>query len=412
MALFGPINPEPQQYMLKGMSNVEQLQKEHLQNALLQIQKQYMPGMQEAEIGLKHGQEFENRGRGTNYFAEATTAPSKIGLNNAHSGYYNAMTKLMPEEMALKQKQLQQQTSRFGSAYQMAKMLGAMPTAARATWIAQNQEAYAGMMAELGNQSPSQANAPLAQPTAGTPAPINALTQPAQQPGAQPPANALAQGMPQPQAAPAATSPRFSPSTPEQIAQLQQANNMAANASLTTAGTRRQMEGAIQVENIINDPSVQSQAVNASQYAGAARKGKAALDALSQQNPAAYEDYLAFKNQTMVLLQNRIKTLDQMGATDKQRDELQGLYNKTMDSLTSNPGQFITQFNKLGGTLDTISQSVQKSASPIANVNRLGGFKGIKEGDGRVSIVSPDGSTGSIPASQLQEAIKAGYKEG
>jgi hypothetical protein len=131
------------------------------------------------------------------------------------------------------------------------------------------------------------------------------------------------------------------------------------------------MEGAVQVQQIINDPGLNQRAMNASNYAGALGKGSAALAALSQKNPVAYEDYLNFKNTDMVLLQNRIKTLDQMGGTDKQRKELQGMYKKAMDSFTSNPAQFMIQFNKLKESLDNVARGVQKSATPIFNVNRL-----------------------------------------
>lgn len=374
MALFGPINPEPQQNMLKGMANVEELQKAQIANALARIQEKYAPQMAEAEIGLKHGQEFENRGRGAHYYAEATTAPSRIGLNNAQAGHMNALTKYLPQELALKEKQLQQQTGRFGAAYQMARMLQAMPSAARATWIAQNQEAYAGMMAELGNQIPSAINAPLDQPSAPISA-SNALSQTTPN-GAASPQNALmqpsAQNMPLP-----VTNPRFAPANADQIAQLAKANEMAANAALTTARTRTQMEGAIQLEGYLNDPYIQNQAINAAQYAGALGKGKAAIDALLQKNPEAYEDYLAFKNSTMVGFRGRFKTLENMGATDEQRKEMYGMYDKTMDALTSNPAQFIIQYNKLGELVDTIARNVQHSASPVANVNRLEGFNPI-----------------------------------
>lgn len=392
MALFGPINPEPQQYLLKGMGNVEQLQQEQLKNALLGIQKQYMPQMQEAEIGLKKGQEFENLGRGQNYFAEASIAPNRGRLYDAQAGHFNALTSLAPQELDLKRQQLEQQKNRFGDAYNFSRVVNSLPAEVRAQVISQNPEAFANMVSTFGNAAMQGAYPAQSQ---------NALN-------AMPPQNG---GTPQNALLNPQTSP-FAAPTPQQIADLQKTAQMYTNKKLTTGATQRQMEGAIQVESILNDPTIKQQAIDASQYAGAARKGAAALDALSQQNPAAYENYLAFKNQTMVLLQNRIKTLDQMGATDKQREELMGLYNKTMDSLASNPQQFITQFNKLGKTLDTIGRSVQKSASPIANVDRLEGYKPIPEMDGRVTVTSPDGKTGSIPASQLQEALKAGYKEG
>jgi hypothetical protein len=169
--------------------------------------------------------------------------------------------------------------------------------------------------------------------------------------------------------------------TPEQNANLKNISELAANKGLTTAATERQLEGAIQVSGIMNNPEFQNKAIAASEYAGALGKGKSAVDALSQKNPQAYENYISFVNHDMVLLENRIKTLDQMGATDSQREQLQNLYKKTMDSITSNPKQFITQFNMLGESLDRVAQSVGVSASPASNapLKRLQKYNPIPE---------------------------------
>lgn len=339
-----------------------------LANALKQNELNFAPRKSEADIGYTEAQ---------------------IPYTNAMTGKIGQETKLMPLDYLLRAQNAQQQASRFGGAYQMAKALQEMSPAARATWIAQNQDEYSQMLTELGNKQSQQ--------NLVTPQVLNKFI-PGIMPGTtEVPPGAIPQGVqPLPQSAgqqqrlqhatggtPLTVDPMqvaqaappgvFKASTPEQIAQQKLASQMAANQYLTTAATRRQMEGAQQVQSIINDPEMNQRAVNASLYAGALGKGKAALDALSQKNPKAYEDYLTFKNDDMVFLNNRIKTLDQMGGTDKQREELHGLYEKAMDSLSSNPAQFMTQFNNLKKSLDNIARGVQKSATPLFPVNRLQG---------------------------------------
>lgn len=375
-------------------------------------------------------QEELRKAKTTNDFLPGTLG-SEIGLKRAQTGLAAEQTRMLPLETLIKGQQGSQSASRFGGAYQMSKALEAMSPAARELWIANNQEQYNQMLMELGNKqntnmltpqvmdkffpgmglastaippsAPSQPN--MGQGMGGAPMPNapppNRPPAPGMAPSGMPPSGMAASNMPPPS--------QFNPSTPEQIQQVKLANQMAANKSLTTNATQRQLEGAIQVENVINDPTVQRQVQNAAKYAGALGKGKAFADALSQQNPQAYEDYLALKNQTMVLIENRIKTLDGMGATDSQREELKGLYEKTADALTSNPAQFVTQFNKLGTTLDTIAKSVQKSATPVSPVNRLEGFKPV--GGDMVTMVSSDGKRWRVPAASADVFRKNGYKE-
>lgn len=400
--------------------------------------------------------EIQGKGLANNYQGQvnqwyAPNMQADIGLKGANTRNVNENTRLMPLDTLIKAQTASQQSSRFGASYEMARALNAMDPAARSAWIAQNQEPYNQMIADLGNkqntnlitpqilgqyfpgmQMPNQQPNPMggiAAPPPGMPPQPGGMqpTQPGQpNPGA--PAAGLA--APMPPTAPAIPLGnqqvgRFKPSTPEQVAQVQTASEMAANNKLTTAATRRQMEGAVQVQKIVNDPGVINQAENASMYAGARGRGKVALDALSQKNPAAYEDYKAFTKTTMVLLENRIKTLDQMGGTDKQREELHGLYNKAMDSLTSNPAEFMTQFNKLREGLSVVAEGVQKSATPVFNTNRLEKYAPVgaaanaapipgivPANQGKtVTIQSPDGKTWNIPQEKLDAAIKRGAKK-
>lgn len=345
-----------------------QLQAQQLANALKQNDLNYAPQMSQADLAYKQAQ--------TPYLRAQT------GLVDQQSKYY-------PFDELIKAQAANQSSSRFGQAYQLRQTLLAMPAPTRAAWIAENQDAYNQMTADLANGQGKQQSlitpAILEQyfPGASQQQPDstgNNLQQVLQQTGSSPVPNYLTRtGQSIQTQQPIVKPGAFAQPTQELNDLTRKASIMAANKDLTTAATRRQVEGAIQVEGIVNDPRIQQQVVNAAQYAGAAGKGQAALDALSQTNPQAYEDYRSLRYQTMPLLQNRIKTLDQMGGTDKQREELQGLYDKAMDSMTSNPEQFITQFNALTKTLDTIAKAAQTSANPIFDVNRLQGNQQIPQ---------------------------------
>jgi hypothetical protein len=263
-------------------------------------------------------------------------------------------TQLAPLGALIKAQQAAQVGSRFGGAYQMARALQAMAPAARQIWIAQNQDHYNQMLVDLGNQT------------------NNNFITPELLKRYLPELNSNSQNNTS-----RILSPRFSQQTPDNIRQTQLANQLSANNALTTHATRRQYEGGIQVEGIFNDPGFQSQAQSAALYAGATGKGKAALVALSQTNPQAYEDYIAFKRQTLPLIESRIKTLDQMGATDAQRKILENMFDKTADALTSNPEQFIMQLNQLGKTLNLVARSVQTAASPLTPMRRIKAFNPI-----------------------------------
>ena len=275
-------------------------------------------------------------------------------------------TQLAPLDALIKAQQAAQVGSRFGGAYQMARALQAMSPAARQLWVAQNQSQYNQMIADLGNQT--RANFV-------TPEILKKYFPQLEPSPEQMPSNrelyTLGSALNQ--------KAHFNSPTSDHVQQTQLANQISANNALTTTATRRQYEGALQVESIFNDKGFQLQAQNAAVYAGVLGKGKAASTALSQTNPKAYEDYLAFKYQNMPLLESRIKTLDQMGATDTQRQLLENMLGKTANALTSNPQQFIIQLNALGKTLNLVARSVQSSASPLTSMNRIKAFSAIPE---------------------------------
>lgn len=370
----------------------QESQQRELQNALQKIALQYAPQNAQADLDYKGAQ---------------------MGLMGAQTNSVNQETSYLPLKYAIEAQNSQQRNDRFGQAYQMSVVLKNMDPATRALWMSQHQEEYTDMLNTLasgqgnkgndllgpmmanyfprmnqGTNPPSNPGQNVPPPTgelALSPEKIAVLQQALQQgnggitPGAMTPFNFSNQGN---QNSTPNTQQPFQ-SSPKQIEALKRSSELAANKYLNTAATRGQLEGAIQVNSVMNDPQFQEKAMNASEYAGAAGKGKSALAALSQKNPKAYEDYISFVNHDMVLLSNRIKALDKMGSTDEQRKELNSLYDKTMDSLTSNPQQFLTQLNNLGESLDRIGKAVQKSASPVADVNRIENFKPIKSSGAR-----------------------------
>lgn len=322
-----------QNHFLKN-NEQESLHKQQLANALSKIQLQFAPKKMQTSLAYQSAQ---------------------IPYLQAQTEKTKQATQLAPLDTLIKAQQAAQVGSRFGGAYQMARALQAMAPAARQIWIAQNQDQYNQMIADLGNQTRTNWVTP----------------------------ELLKHYLPdidRYESLGKALSPQhFSQQTPDNIRQTQLANQLSANNALTTTATRRQYEGALQVENVFNAKEFKSQAQNAALYAGILGKGKAASAAFSQTNPKSYEDYLAFKYQTLPLIESRIKTLDQMGATDAQRKILENMLDKTANALTSNPKQFILQLNQLGKTLNLVARSVQSSASPLTPMNRIKAFNPMVE---------------------------------
>lgn len=436
----------------QGRLSRAELQQKQLANALQQIKLKYAPEREEAELAYTQAQlpylqaQTSEIGLKNKYYpqgiqSEIAKRLADIGLTNMQTKFYpqnveadiankladaefrKASTKFMPIEQATHAVDTLRKGSRFGQAYELSTALKNMGTATREAWISQNPDAYMEMVNTLANQSLEKKEdfgAQLLNNLLKTAFPQESLTLNANdqnklresgiaQPGNIPNISTINQSLPTLPVNP--NSKKAFSTNPQQSEELKKSLWLSANKELVTAATRRQMEGAIQVENIMNDPELQRKVINASEYAGAVGKGKVFSDALSQSNPSAYEDYLSLVNHDMVLLQNRIKTLDQMGSTDSQREELHGLYEKTMSSSLSNPKQFIEQFNKLGSAIDRIAKAVKKSASPIGEDNRLEGFKPIKiNQNNMVKIQAVDGKIWSIPKDNIDKAIARGAK--
>lgn len=365
--------------------NAEKIQQGYLANKLAQLQNQYQPDIYKNQI---ENQQLQNQGLGIENQYKPDILKNQV-LTGQLSNKYKPLDELISAQNSMNS------LNRFGKSYQLKQSLDAMSPPARKLWISKNQEAYNQMLREIANSSVPLLSTDLVKQF--IPQGLGSTNQYIP--------NGLAAPNNNPDLTPLPLSENQKQNIQNNVSQLSgnlsdqdneliaQANLLSANKDLTTTKTRNQLEGAIQVEDVLNNPEIQQQVQDASNYAGALGKGKAGIAALSQSNPKAYENFISFQSQTMPLLLNRIKSLDAMGATDAQREELLGLYQKTMNSLTSNPKQFITQFNTLGKTLSTIADSVQRSASPLGTVNRLEGFKPVQDGSttSQVTVSGPDG---------------------
>jgi hypothetical protein len=312
-----------------------------LANALSQLQLQYQP--QIYEQNLEHGNLANQLSR-----MDLNFSPDErqLGLD-----INREKLRLLPLEHALNQQKLSHQQNRFGQSFQFAKLLSALPAANRAAAIADNPEAFTNMLADLGNS----ANADLQQKSGNYA--LN-LT-PEQQD------NLIRAGI--------ASVPNQNPfsSSTESINRQKKAAEISANNALNTMKNRNQMEGAVQLEEFMGSPGFMQKAQSASQYAGAFRQGKGALQKMLQSNPKAQTDYESFKHHDMTAIKNRIKQLEGMGSTDAQRKELNDMYDQTLDSLASNPDRFMTQLNNLKSTMRRVGESVDSSYNKLGYASQL-----------------------------------------
>ena len=113
-------------------ANQQNLQGKALANALAQLKLNLAPQTLQADLAYKQAQ---------------------VPYLQANTQKLNQETQFLPLETLIKAQQAAQIGSRFGGAYQQARALQAMSPAARQLWIAQNQEQYNQMLADLGNQT-------------------------------------------------------------------------------------------------------------------------------------------------------------------------------------------------------------------------------------------------------------------
>ena len=352
--------------LLAGMKAVnlpkqqqQQLQQTQLANALAQLQLQNAPDVMKAQ--LAHEQAL------TPYV-------------NAETSHLNQATQLEPINSIISAMNSSRANSRFGNAYQLNKMLSAMSPAARASWIAQNQDAYTQAVNDIGNQISNPQNdnySPMLQEAMkkvfGTLSPTQnksnfntPLT--IDQQGIN---NLVNQGI---------AKPSFS-NTPENTSQLQLAEQMAANQALTTPSSRRQAEASVNFDKFLADnQNDYAQAMKSiSPYAGLIGKGKLSFDTLKSQNPQAYQDYQWFTNAFVPQIENQITQLEGSSVQKSKQAEIKNTFESAVKSLNTDPQSAINYMNRTISLLDQISKQRVNTAQPIFKdtFNKAYGFKGI-----------------------------------
>ena len=266
---------------------------------------------------------------------EGQLAQAKIDASNATNQYLpikmqlgEQQLKLAPQKLALTKEQIKNSSKRLGPQYQENQTLKVLPTAQRSVYIAQNPNAiYSNQTSALNEANSANAN--------GQPYPVATIN-------------------------------------PTKVSQFQNASEQEANNALTTTSTRRQVEGGQQLKALISDPSFMAGAQSYANYAGALGKGKEFFDKWTNSNQDQLTTAMSFKNNMIPILASRIKTVDGMGATDQQRDELHNLFLAAFNSPSSNPQRAMQSINKLTDYLGRVEDAVTTSGQKVFKVTPIG----------------------------------------
>jgi hypothetical protein len=407
------------QYQPKNLE--EALRGSKLKNSLSEVELQYAPEKARAGInnmnastGLMGSQtrktDVETKFAPFKNLVDALKAQQQFGrfgnayqfrqlLQNADPALRNTIIAQHPEEYSamvsdLMSKSAQQESS--GGSALLNKMMGQLfPQQDKLTLSNQDQQrlANSGLAQQAGMNSPMQQNQSpyfndeeLASELQNNPELLKAmmsqhLNAPNQQsqsspqntpvPGQPNLADIFKQAAPQPATLPVnqQMANMYGNKDQENADQLKRAAELSANKKLTTTKTWNQLEGGIQILDMLKDPGFLAKAKSASTYAGALRKGPEFIARLSQENPKALMDYESFKSHDIPAVLNRFKGVEGMGSTDAQRQELHNMY-EAMSKASSNPEQFMIQLDLLTKTVERIEKSVRKSATPIFDVDK------------------------------------------
>jgi len=377
---------------------------------------------------------------------------SDISSKQAQTQLLQEQSKYLPLKYAIDLSQNLRASSRFGPSYDLAKTLQSMPMAQKAAWVAQNPQQYNDLVNTMASkayqsyqdptsnflsgianqyypgmntdQSNSQnINQPSQEQNAGTQGQQNDSLN-AQMQGQNPPQtlSGQMQGQ-QPQEGVFST-------TPEQQQQFQNAVQLSANRSNTSGQMNGRADSAVALEKFLldNKDEYSQRLNNAIQYSAMGGKAKKAIDFAKEQMGQPnkmYEDYQwavhTFRND----VNNQIRMMEKMGATDAQRQDANNLLS-AIDSISVNPEGAKNLLNTQISTIQQTSDAIFGAAEPVykgiyrkthdipeMQGNYLDAGKPQTVGEqipsGNIKVKSPDGKVGYIPNEDIDEAMKEGY---
>lgn len=338
-----------------------------------QYKAQYAPQDYESTIGLREAQS-RKANLESDYYPQDTQ--SQINLRGAQANLYGQQAKYEPLKNLVDLLHTQQTATRFGKAYEMSRVLNSMPAEQRELWISQNQGAYVDMlndMADKASQEQDGSSNKLLQAALGKYYPemmSKGVAQQGQQNNISPQIQ-NPQGMPQPSLQDVSQQNRKFGSTSEQEDQMRLAAEMAANNK--SAGTKitGRAKSGVALDSFAwqNREKYVPRLNNALKYSGGAgnlqkRKDQVAAATGIGRPSKGYVDLLWAKNDFKTAVVNQIKQMEQMGATDEQREEMQNLL-KAIDSFDVDPKSARELFNKSMETFGDLTSSLINAAEPL-----------------------------------------------
>jgi len=399
--------------LLNGFRQAQAARNAYYQNQIAKAAAGVAPQMVQAKLGLSQAQ---------------------IPLVQANTAHTQEGTKLMPLQAAIEAQNSQnvldrlgQSRSRFGQAYQMSRMLRAMSPAARSAWMANHQQQYDQMTADIANgvnsgaissQSLQQSSpntlitAQLLQQSGIPPATMaSPVTQQQQRAGGVKAPNPM-QGVPQSMAAPQGAQlgnaiksalgngMQQQPSQPfmetaPQTAQIRRASKMAANKDLTTTTIQNQAQSGAALEKFINGPNATKMLSALSSYPGIGGSLEKEYDKLKG-NPK-YLQYEEAQKQFAPFIAGGISQLEGLAKTDHGLNSALDTLKKNQLNFLNSPEQGVQYFNNLKQLLASRNAALQSAAHPMFNVQRIQGAQ------------QPGSSVVQIPSFQNKQQFQQWY---
>lgn len=190
---------------------------------------------------------------------------------------------------------------------------------------------------------------------------------------------------------------------------------MTVNKKIAGGKITDRYQAGIALENLVNSPEAQGSFKTLANYSGIEGAAKAKYQSFF--NPPAYLQYKSATNQFNNLVSGSLKVLEGYPSTDQGISNAKGYFQDAQAILPTNPKAAMDYFNKGRALLTAETGALKGAAEPVFPVNdpRFSGSSAnnaTKSTDtGVIRVTAPDGTKGTIPAKNLQAALKAGYKQ-